>query len=155
MPERILVIDDEAQITRVLRTALNAQGFDVRVANDPEEGLLLFEEWAPDLVITDLAMPGISGIEVCRNIRAKSGVPIIVLSVRDQERTKVEALDAGADDYITKPFGAQELLARVRAHLRRAPERTSHAHVEIGDFIIDVEQHLASINGKGALTHSD
>ena len=148
MPERILVIDDEAQITRVLRTALNAQGFDVRIANDPEEGLLLFEEWGPDLVITDLIMPGVSGIEVCRTIRARSIVPIIVLSVRDQERTKVEALDAGADDYITKPFGAQELLARVRAHLRRAPDRTTNAHIEIGDFIIDVEQHLASINGK-------
>ncbi len=148
MPERILVIDDEAQITRVLRTALNAQGFDVRVANDPEEGLLLFEEWGPDLVITDLMMPGVTGIEVCRKIRARSIVPIIVLSVRDQERTKVEALDAGADDYITKPFGAQELLARVRAHLRRAPDRTSNAHIEIGDFIIDVEQHLAVIDGK-------
>ncbi len=148
MPERILVIDDEAQITRVLRTALNAQGFDVRVANDPEEGLLLFEEWGPDLVITDLMMPGITGIEVCRTIRARSVIPIIVLSVRDQERTKVEALDAGADDYITKPFGAQELLARVRAHLRRAPDRTSNARVDIGDFIIDVEQHLASIHGK-------
>ena len=148
MPERILVIDDEAQITRVLRTTLNAQGFDVRVANDPEEGLLLFEEWGPDLVITDLMMPGVTGIEVCRKIRSRSVVPIIVLSVRDQERTKVEALDAGADDYITKPFGAQELLARVRAHQRRAPDRTSNAHIEIGDFIIDVEQHLAAINGK-------
>jgi two-component system KDP operon response regulator KdpE len=148
MPERILLIDDEPQITRVLRTALNAQGFDVRIANDPEEGLLLFEEWHPDLVVTDLAMPGMTGIDICRRIRAKSAVPVIVLSVRDQERTKVEALDAGADDYITKPFGAQELLARVRAHLRRAPERSQASHVEIGDFVIDVEQHTATVQSK-------
>jgi two-component system KDP operon response regulator KdpE len=146
--ERILLIDDEPQITRVLRTALSAQGFDVRTANDPEEGLLVFEEWGPDLIVTDLMMPGMTGIEVCRRVRARSAVPIIVLSVRDQERTKVEALDAGADDYITKPFGAQELLARVRAHLRRAPERTQNSHVEIGDFVIDVEQHSATVQGK-------
>jgi two-component system KDP operon response regulator KdpE len=148
LAERILLIDDEPQITRVLRTALGAQGFDVRTANDPEEGLLVFEEWGPDLVVTDLMMPGMTGIEVCRRVRSRSTIPIIVLSVRDQERTKVEALDAGADDYITKPFGSQELLARVRAHLRRAPERTQNSHVEVGDFIIDVEQHSATVQGK-------
>ncbi len=148
MAERILLIDDEPQITRVLRTALGAQGFDVRTANDPEEGLLVFEEWGPDLVVTDLMMPGMTGIEVCRRVRSRSTIPIIVLSVRDQERTKVEALNAGADDYITKPFGSQELLARVRAHLRRAPERTQNSHVEVGDFIIDVEQHSATVQGK-------
>lgn len=148
MAERILLIDDEPQITRVLRTALGAQGFDVRTANDPEEGLLVFEEWGPDLVVTDLMMPGMTGIEVCRRVRSRSAIPIIVLSVRDQERTKVEALNAGADDYITKPFGSQELLARVRAHLRRAPERTQNSHVEVGDFIIDVEQHSATVQGK-------
>jgi two-component system KDP operon response regulator KdpE len=120
----------------------------VRTANDPEEGLLVFEEWGPDLVVTDLMMPGMTGIEVCRRVRSRSTIPIIVLSVRDQERTKVEALDAGADDYITKPFGSQELLARVRAHLRRAPERTQNSHVEVGDFIIDVEQHSATVQGK-------
>src|SRR6266568_2391210 len=122
MPGRILVLDDEPQITRVLRTALSAQGFDVRAANDPQEGLRLFAEWLPDLVITDLMMPDMSGVEVCRAIRSSSVVPILVLSVRDNERSKVEALDAGADDYVTKPFSIQELLARVRAHLRRAPE---------------------------------
>lgn len=148
MAERILLIDDEPQITRVLRTALGAHGFEVRTANDPEEGLLVFEEWKPDLVVTDLMMPGISGIDVCKRVRAKSAVPIIVLSVRDQERTKVEALNAGADDYITKPFGAQELLARVRAHLRRAPARTETSHLETGDFVIDVEQHTATVQGK-------
>ena len=125
MPGRILVIDDEPQITRVLRASLSAQAFDVRTANEPEEGLQVFKDWTPDLVITDLMMPGMSGVEVCRAIRVLSAVPILVLSVRDHERSKVEALDAGADDYVTKPFNTQELLARVRAHLRRAPERTT------------------------------
>ena len=123
MPDRILVIDDEPQITRVLRAALTAQRFDVRTANDPEEALLLFRDWLPDLVVTDLMMPGLSGVEVCRAIRAQSAIPIVVLSVRDHERSKVEALDAGADDYVTKPFSIQELLARVRAHLRRVSSR--------------------------------
>src|SRR6266700_4193555 len=134
MPGRILIIDDEPQITRALRAALSAQGFDVRTANDPEEGLVVFQEWAPDLVITDLMMPGLSGVDVCRAIRCQGPTPVLVLSVRDHERSKVEALDAGADDYVTKPFGIQELLARVRAHLRRAPERTTAA-VEAGDFV--------------------
>lgn len=148
MAERVLVVDDEAQITRVLRTALSAQGYDVRAANDPEEALFLFDEWAPDLVITDLMMPGISGIDLCRKVRGKAETPIIVLSVRDQERSKVEALDAGADDYVTKPFSIQELLARVRAHLRRAPERATEASIETGDFIIDAAAHTVSLTGK-------
>src|ERR1700723_149758 len=96
MAERVLVVDDEAQITRVLRTALSAQGYDVRAANDPEEALRLFEDWSPDLIVTDLMMPGMSGVELCRRVRSKAATPIIVLSVRDQERSKVEALDAGA-----------------------------------------------------------
>jgi two-component system, OmpR family, KDP operon response regulator KdpE len=148
MPERVFVVDDEAQITRVLRTALTAQGYDVRAANDPEEALLLFEEWPPDLIVTDLMMPGMSGIELCRRVRDKATTPIIVLSVRDQERSKVEALDAGADDYVTKPFSIQELLARVRAHLRRAPERTQETSIQIGDFAIDIDAHIATMNGK-------
>jgi two-component system KDP operon response regulator KdpE len=147
MPGRILVIDDEPQITRVLRAALTAQGFDVRTANDPEEGLLVFREWTPDLVITDLMMPGMSGVEVCRAIRAQARTPVLVLSVRDHERSKVEALDAGADDYVTKPFGIQELLARVRAHLRRAPERSA-APIETGDFVVDAAAHTITVQGK-------
>jgi len=146
MAERILVLDDETQITRVLRASLNAQGYDVRIANDPEEALLLFDEWKPDLMVTDLMMPGMTGIEVCRAIRRKSTTPILVLSVRDQERSKVEALDAGADDYVTKPFNIQELLARVRAHLRRAPERSTAA-VELGDFIVDPNAHSVTVGG--------
>ncbi|HEY1986076.1 MAG TPA: response regulator transcription factor [Terracidiphilus sp.] len=147
MAGRILVIDDEPQITRVLRAALTAQAFDVRTANDPEEGLLVFREWTPDLVITDLMMPGMSGVEVCRAIRLQGSTPVIVLSVRDHERSKVEALDAGADDYVTKPFSIQELLARVRAHLRRAPERTNAA-IEVGDFVVDANAHTITVQGK-------
>ena len=147
VPDRILVIDDESQITRVLRAALSAQGYDVRVANDPDEGLRIFRDWPPDLVITDLMMPGISGVEVTRAIRSRSVIPVLVLSVREHERSKVEALDAGADDSVTKPFNIQELLARVRAHLRRAPERTATA-LEAGDFVIDVQAHSITVQGK-------
>src|SRR5580704_19582138 len=136
MTERILVVDDEIQITRVLRASLSAQRYDVRTANDPEEALRLFEEWDPDLIVTDLMMPGMTGVDLCRAIRRKSRTPILVLSVRDQEHAKVEALDAGADDYVTKPFSIQELLARVRAQLRRAPERPADAAIEVGDFFV-------------------
>src|SRR6478752_605645 len=120
--KRIIVIDDEFQITRVLKRSLGAHRYDVRTASDGGAGIDLFRDFDPDLVITDLSMPEMSGIEVCREIRKTSSVPIIVLSVRGEERTKVEALDAGADDYITKPFGMDELLARVRVALRRIPE---------------------------------
>lgn len=116
--ERILVVDDEIQITRVLRASLSAQRYDVRTANDPEEALRVIEEWHPDLIVTDLVMPGMSGVELCRAVRRTSRTPILVLSVREQENAKIEALDAGADDYVTKPFSTQELLARIRAHLR-------------------------------------
>jgi two-component system KDP operon response regulator KdpE len=148
MAERVLVVDDEAQITRVLRTALSAQGYDVRAANEPEEALRIFEDWSPDLIITDLMMPGMTGIELSRTVRRKSRIPILVLSVRDQERSKIEALDAGADDYVTKPFSVQELLARVRAHLRRAPERVTDAPIEIGDFVVDIAAHSVTLRGK-------
>ncbi|HEX4005981.1 MAG TPA: response regulator transcription factor [Acidobacteriaceae bacterium] len=148
MAERILVVDDELQITRVLRASLSSQRYDVRTANDPEEALRLFEEWKPDLVVTDLMMPGMTGIELCRAIRRKSRTPILILSVRDQEPSKVEALDAGADDYVTKPFSIQELLARVRAHLRRAPERPGDTPIEVGDFLVDPAAHSISVAGR-------
>ena len=98
---RILVVDDEPQITRVLRTSLTSQGYDIRVANNGETALEILKDWTADLVITDLAMPVMDGVELCRRVRAKSEVPIIVLSVRGEERTKVQALDVGADDYVT------------------------------------------------------
>ena len=114
---RILVVDDEPQITRVLRTSLSSQGYDIRVANDGETALEIMKDWTPDLVITDLSMPNMDGLELCRRLRVGTKIPIVVLSVRGEERTKVQALDAGADDYVTKPFGIEELLARVRAAL--------------------------------------
>src|SRR5262245_56896360 len=117
---RVLVVDDEPQITRVLRTVLTSQGYQVRTAAEGETALSNFADWRPELVITDLFMPRMDGLELCPRIRAVSNVPIIVLSVKGEERTKVEALDCGADDYVTKPFGMDELLARVRAALRRA-----------------------------------
>ena len=148
MAERILVVDDEIQITRVLRASLSAQRYDVRTVNDPEEALRLFEEWDPDLVITDLMMPGMSGVDLARAIRRKSRTPILVLSVREQEHAKVEALDAGADDYVTKPFSIQELLARVRAHLRRAPERSGDGPIQVGDFLVDPSAHTVTVSGR-------
>lgn len=144
-PKKILVIDDEPQITRVLKSSLIAHRYDVRTAADGDSGLDLFRDFHPDLVITDLSMPEMNGIEVCRQIRAISEVPIIVLSVRGEERTKVEALDAGADDYVTKPFGIDELLARIRAAFRRAPDDKRGVNMETGDFIIDLEAHRAYV----------
>ena len=136
----ILVVDDEPQITRVLKTTLSSQGYGVRTASDGDEALLILKDWTPDLVITDLRMPNLGGLELCRQIRARSRIPIIVLSVKGEERIKVEALDAGADDYVTKPFGVHELLARVRAALRRAaaPEEPESPLIEAGDFRIDI-----------------
>ncbi|HEY7543938.1 MAG TPA: response regulator transcription factor, partial [Blastocatellia bacterium] len=114
-----------------------------------ESALETFHDWPPDLVITDLSMPGMSGIELCRRLRSISQIPIIVLSVKGEERTKVEALDAGADDYLTKPFGMDELLARIRATLRRAPElRAEDTVLEEGAFRIDTERRAVTVEGK-------
>src|SRR6266496_1272342 len=135
---RVLVVDDEPQITRVLRTVLSSQGYQVRTAAEGESALTNFTEWRPELVITDLYMPHMDGVELCRRIRAMSNVPIIVLSVKGEERTKVEALDSGADDYVTKPFGADELLARVRAALRRGTSADAGSF-ELGEFKIDLD----------------
>jgi two-component system KDP operon response regulator KdpE len=143
---RILVVDDEPQITRVLRTSLSSQGYDIRVANDGETALEIMKDWTPDLVVTDLSMPNMDGLELCRRLRVTSQVPIIVLSVRGEERTKVQALDAGADDYVTKPFGIEELLARVRASLRRVPAENGQASViEAGEFRIDLAAHKVTV----------
>ena len=147
---RILVVDDEPQITRVLRTSLSSQGYDLRVANDGETAIEIMKDWTPDLVITDLSMPNMDGLELSRRIRSKLDVPIIVLSVRGEERTKVQALDAGVDDYVTKPFGMEELLARVRANLRRMPAPGSEAPavIEAGDFRIDAAAHKVTVRGR-------
>ncbi|PYS68914.1 MAG: DNA-binding response regulator [Acidobacteria bacterium] len=146
--ERILVVDDEPQLTRVLRTGLKSRGYEVRVAADGLSALEVFGDWHPDLLITDLAMPNMNGLELTRRIRVVSQVPIIVLSAKDEEKTKIEALDLGADDFVTKPFGIDELLARVRASLRRAKTvaRNESTLLEDGDFRIDLDAHKVSVN---------
>ncbi len=147
--KHILVVDDESQITRVLRTSLSSHGYDIRVANDGETALEIMKDWSPDLVITDLSMPNMHGLELCRQLRTKTQIPIIVLSVRGEERTKVKALDAGADDYITKPFGMEELLARVRANLRRTrKEESDLAPMVMGDFKIDPGARSVSVKDR-------
>lgn len=149
-PHKILIVDDEAQITRVLRHSLSAHRYDVRTAADGLSALDTFRDWHPDLVITDLQMSEMDGIEFCREVRKISQLPIIVLSVRGEERTKVEALDAGADDYVTKPFGIDELLARVRVALRRSPAdvEAEAAVIEEGDFRIDTTNYQAIVRGE-------
>ena len=147
--KRILVVDDEHEITFVLRSGLTKHGYDVRVAGDGEAALDLFHAWTPDLVITDLAMPNVNGLELCQRLRESSEVPIIILSVRGEEATKIEALDSGADDYLTKPFGMGELLARVRATLRRTPATAPEATtIEEGDFRIDLESREVQVRKK-------
>jgi two-component system KDP operon response regulator KdpE len=145
----VLVVDDEPQITRVLRTVLLSQGYQVRTATEGEMALTSFREWSPELVITDLYMPHMDGLELCRRIRALSTVPIIVLSVKGEERTKVEALDSGADDYVTKPFGIDELMARVRAALRRRAGAANGepSAIELGDFRIDLDARRVHAHG--------
>jgi two-component system KDP operon response regulator KdpE len=148
--QRILVVDDEPQITRVLRRSLTSHGYDVRVAGEGLAAIQTFGDWPPDLVVTDLSMPGTDGLQLCRNLRAISQVPIIVLSVRGEEKTKVQALDAGADDYVTKPFGMDELLARIRATLRRAAAvkgEEAAPVLEVGDFRIDLENRSVAVKG--------
>ena len=146
--KRILVVDDERQITRMLRTSLQAAGYAVETAANGLEGLERFEATHPDLVITDLAMPGMNGLDLTRAIRSKAETPIIVLSVRDADAMKVNALDDGADDYLTKPFSMPELLARVRAHLRKAQTSLpAEPRIVTGDFVIDVDAHSITLAG--------
>lgn len=143
---RILVVDDEPQITRVLRMSLQSHGYEVTIARNGEEALTRVKELSPDLIITDLSMPVMDGLELTRAIRRFAETPIIVLSVRDQEAMKVSALDEGADDYITKPFSMQELLARVRAHLRKAAQiEPPVLTITEGAFRIDVAAHSVTI----------
>jgi two-component system KDP operon response regulator KdpE len=149
-PARILIVDDEIQIIRVLSMACTAQGYRVKSTTDGKSALDVLKNWTAELIITDLSMPNMDGVELCRAIRKQSNVPILVLSVRNQEKAKVEALDAGADDYVTKPFQINELLARVRAALRRskhieAEDKT--AEMTIGDFRIDPGSRQVFVRG--------
>ncbi len=135
---RILVVDDEPQIRRIMRTALTGSGYEVDDAKTGEEALLKVREFLPDLVLLDINMPGMGGLAACREIRATANIAIIMLTVRNAESDKVEALDAGADDFVTKPFSTPELLARIRAALRRVPVgQSSAAHMRIGQLDID------------------
>jgi len=146
----ILVIDDEPQILRALRTILTEKHFHVTTASRGEEGLALAAANPPDIVILDLGLPDLDGTRVCARLREWTQIPIIVLSVRDGEMDKVAALDHGADDYLTKPFGIEELLARVRVALRHAAQtRAEKATViRVGDLVIDLANHFVTRGGE-------
>jgi two-component system KDP operon response regulator KdpE len=151
---KVLVVDDESSITRTLRASFLANGYDVRTAQDGIAGLHVLEDWRPDLIITDLAMPDMDGIELCKRVRAFSSIPIILLSVQGDTPSKIKALDAGADDYVTKPFSIDELLARVRTALRRldvirelAAPAPDERILSIGDFVINTMTRNVSVRG--------
>jgi two-component system, OmpR family, KDP operon response regulator KdpE len=144
---RVLVVDDEPQILRALRTSLRAAGYDVEAAETAAQALALLAANPPDAVVLDLVLPDGSGTDVCREFRTWSSAPVIVLSVVGDEAEKVAALDAGADDYVTKPFGMEELLARLRAALRRADAPTEPV-VELGELRIDLEKRAVSVSGE-------
>ncbi len=146
----ILVVDDEREIVRALRRALSANGYTVLSASSGEEALEVFAKHRPDLLLLDLLLPGISGLEVCRRVRSASNMPIIVLSVKGAERDKVEALDLGADDYVAKPFGMDEVLARVRVALRRTVQPPSGAepHFHAGPLSVDFAQRQVLVEGR-------
>src|SRR6185503_16037395 len=143
----VLVVDDEPQILRVMRASLPIRGYEVLTASTAEEALNQVSKQVPDLVILDLAMPEMSGLEVCRRVREFSSVPIIVLSAKGSESDKVAALDLGADDYVTKPFGMDELLARVRAVLRRL-STTNDRVLVVGDVTIDIDERRVVVGDK-------
>jgi two-component system KDP operon response regulator KdpE len=146
---KVLVVDDEPQIRRALRTSLEAHGYEVTAVGTGDEGVVAAAGAPPDLVLLDLGLPDMDGTEVIRRIRAFSEVPVIILSVRESQADKVAALDAGADDYVTKPFGIDELLARARAALRRAgPDQTPVPIVSFGPLTIDLSLRLVTIGGE-------
>jgi two-component system KDP operon response regulator KdpE len=145
---KILIVDDEPQIRRVLRTTLTSQGYTVAEARTGDEALEQIRSERPDLILLDVNMPGISGLETCREIRGSSDIPIIMLTVRGTENDKVQALDAGADDYVTKPFGSEELMARIRAGLRRAAPTESMPAFVSSDLKIDFEKRVVSAKGQ-------
>jgi two-component system, OmpR family, KDP operon response regulator KdpE len=142
-PARILLVDDEPSIQRAVVPLLRSRGYDVEAAETGDDALRLFAARPADLIVLDLGLPDLEGTEVCRRVRAHSSVPIIVLSARGSEADKVAALDLGADDYVTKPFGPEELLARIRVWLRRllAEERVESGRVRVGDLTIDYDRH--------------
>ncbi|WP_213814617.1 response regulator [Glaciihabitans sp. dw_435] len=144
---KILIADDDPQIVRALRITLTARGYDVITAADGRAALNAAIEHHPDVVVLDLGMPGLSGIEVIEGLRGWSTVPILVVSGRSESWDKVEALDAGADDYVTKPFAADELLARIRALGRRTPAATDEPTIAFGDVVVDLSARLVTKAG--------
>jgi two-component system, OmpR family, KDP operon response regulator KdpE len=144
---RILIADDDPQILRALRITLTARGYEVDTAADGKEALRLAVDKHPDLIVLDLGMPGLTGIEVIEGVRGWSQVPILVVSGRSGSLDKVDALDAGADDYVTKPFAADELLARIRALSRRTPAATDEPVVTFGDVVVDLAAHIVTRAG--------
>lgn len=150
MKAKVLVVDDESQIRRVIKTSLMAEGFSVTEAYSADEAFRKLRESRYDLVLLDVNMPGMSGLEACSEIRRGSDIAILMLTVRNTEQDKIAALDAGADDYITKPFSMPELLARIRASLRRVPYLSTNGPAKIcfGDVEIDTEKRHVSVGGK-------
>lgn len=148
--DRVLAIDDNPQMQKLVSANLQARGFAVQVASSGEEALEIFKAGNFDLVLLDLILPGISGIDVCAWIRQSSDVPIVVLSAREDEQLKVLALDAGADDYVTKPFSQEEMMARVRAVMRRANPNASEKknEIHIKDLLVNLQAHRAFVNGQ-------
>ena len=147
--KKILVVDDEPQLRRVMRVALTDLGYTIMEARTGEEAMDVLHEYDPDLILLDINMPGMGGMETCRALRRVSNVPIVILSVRNSEQDKVAALDAGADDYVTKPFGIQELLARIRAALRRYSTRDHEPDsIATEDFEVDFHMRTASFRGQ-------
>jgi two-component system, OmpR family, KDP operon response regulator KdpE len=147
---RILVVDDDPQIQRMLRSQLSARGYDVRVVDNGPDALLAVADEEPHLVLLDITMPGMDGLEVCRQLREWSSVPVILLTAADVPQTKIAALDLGADDYLTKPFHMGELLARVRAVLRRVEARgsTPASMITVEDLSIDLARHEVRRGGE-------
>jgi two-component system KDP operon response regulator KdpE len=147
---RILVVDDEPQIRRIMRTTLTGSGYETDDAKTGEEALEKVREFRPDLVLLDINMPGMGGLETCKAIRADSDIAIIMLTVRNTEADKVKALDAGADDFVTKPFSTPELLARIRAALRRVPTSASLGRVSVGPLLVDFTARTVTIGAATA-----
>jgi two-component system KDP operon response regulator KdpE len=145
---KILIVDDAQQVRRVLRTALSAEGYTIFEASTGEEALESIREAAPDAILLDVNMPGMGGLEACREIRRTLDVPIVMLTVRNSERDKVMALDAGADDYVVKPFGIAELLARIRAALRRRTPQGKLSTFSIKDLSVNFEARQVTVKGR-------
>lgn len=145
---KILVVDDAPQVRRVMRTTLTAEGYTIFEAREGAEALEIFRAKRPDIILLDVNMPGMNGLEACREIRRNSDVPIIMLTVRNAERDKVLALDAGADDYVVKPFGMQELLARIRAALRRTSPQDKVPAILSKELSVDFEARRVKVQGR-------